>query len=232
MKKIGLAFCVVVGSFGAAGCDTSSSGAEGVLFFTPTECGRVGCNFNDSVGVGGALLVHISPRDSTVSTVGLDLESSDESIFTIQAVPDVGGEPTWEIIGQNDGVTSLTAFDTATGDDVDFIAVVVQELDALSSRNVLGDAVGPDLNDQDFDEVWTINADQRVSFSIDPIVGNTIAMGRYEYTATIDAAIDDGLVDSDSLSDGHLDFSVPVGEHAASFVDNYGHTIDLLFVAQ
>jgi hypothetical protein len=175
--------------------------------------------------------VHISPRDAEDSTVGLDLASRDQTVFTIDPVPDVGGEPTWELIGLADGVADLAAIDT-NDEEIDFLEVDIRELTALGARNLIGDAVGPNLNDPDFDEVWIINADERVSFQLDPLIGDGVpTMGRYVYTATIDESIDDGLV-TDGLSEGNIDFSVPAGQHAASFVDDFGHGIDILFDAQ
>ena len=56
-------------------------------------------------------------------------------------------------------------------------------------------------------------------------------MGRFRYTATIDQAIEDGLIEDD-LGRGYLYFRAPVGDHLASFEDDYGHAIDILIQAQ
>jgi hypothetical protein len=225
MKNIlAIAFVVAL-----AACNTSTEGANGNVLFTPDNCGRIGCNFDDSIGVGGTIEMYITGRDG-VSTAGATIESDDPAVLEIATIPDVGGRPTWELFGASAGVGRLTVYD-ANDAVLDFIEIGVQELSALGAENILGDAVGP-ADDPSYDEVWTVNADQAVSFQITPLIGEGVpTMGKYTYTATIDQGIEDGLLDED-LSEGYLYFQVPAGEYAASFEDDYGHAIDLLIVAQ
>lgn len=212
-----------------AACDVSTDGAKGNVAFTPDDCGRVVCTFDDSVAVGGLLNMSIRGNEG-VSTVGVVIESDDPNVLSAVAIPDVNGSPTWELQGLSPGVARLTVY--TQGDEVlDFLEVGVQEVSGLIAENVLGDAVGP-ADDASFDEVWTINADQAVSFQITPTIGDEQpVMGRFLYTATIDQGIEEGLIEDD-LGKGYLYFQAPAGDYQASFVDDYGHTIDILLQAQ
>ena len=227
MKQILLAVATVAALFTTA-CNTSTDGANGYVTFTPSECGRFSCDFDDSIGVGGTIEVQITGLEG-VSTAGADLVSDDPEFLSVTPIAD-RGQPTWELQALAAGVARLTVLDP---DDavLDFIEVPIQELTGLIAENVLGDAVGP-ADDASFDEVWKVNADEGVSFQITPAIGiDAPAMGKYVYTATIDAGLEDGLVDN-NLSGGYLYFNVPAGQYAASFVNDFGHAIDLLIVAE
>ena len=212
-----------------AACNVSTEGAHGNIAFTPSECGRIGCDFDDSIGVGGTIEMHIEGLDG-VSTVGTTIISEDPELLSAVAIADVGGRPTWELLALNAGVARLTVL--TQGEEVlDFIEVPIQELSGLIAQNVVGDAIGP-AEDASYDEVWTVNADQAVSFQLTPVIGlDAPTMGKYVYTATIDQGMEEGLIDQD-LSEGYLYFNVPAGEYLASFEDDFGHTFDMLIVAE
>src|SRR3972149_4908263 len=88
--------CLVslLGLLGAVGCNESTSGAQGNILYTPDQCDVVGsgCTFDDSVVVGGNLIVHITGQNG-VSTAGVDLGTDNPNVFTVTAVQDVGGQP-------------------------------------------------------------------------------------------------------------------------------------------
>lgn len=219
----------LLAALAAPGCNTSTEGANGNIVFTPMNCGRLGCDFDDSIGVGGRLEVTIEGTEG-VSTAGVTLDVDDPAVLSVTSIPDVGGRPAWELQGEGAGVAEILAID-ADGFELDFLQVGVQELSGLAMTNVLGDAVGPDT-DLDFDEVWTVNADEAVSFQVTPLIGDGVpTMGVYTYTATIDAGMEVGLLDDD-LSQGYLYFNVPEGDYVVSFEDDYGNFLDVLIVAQ
>ena len=105
MRITGLVLAATV--LAAVGCNTSQEGANGNVLFTPDQCGRLdGCDFADSIGVGGTIQVHIQGIDG-FSTAGVTLASNDEDVLYIQAIGDVGGKPTWEATGTGAGVDPL-----------------------------------------------------------------------------------------------------------------------------
>lgn len=221
-------FLLALTALAAIACDTSTDGANGNVAFTPTDCGRLGCDFDDSIGVGGTIEVQIMGLEG-ISTAGADLISEDLELLSVRKVAD-RGQPTWELQSLAAGVAILTVLDSE-GADLDFLEVPMQELTGLIGSNILGNAVGP-ADDVTFDEVWTVNADEAVSFQVTPVIGIDVpAMGKYVYTATIDAGLEEGLIEP-NLSDGYLYFEVPAGEYAASFEDDYGHFIDMLIIAE
>jgi len=214
------------------GCNRSERGANDLIRFTPDDCGRPdGCDFGDTVGVGGVIAVRINGIGGH-PTAGIDLVSEDPDIFDASPTGNIAGSPAWEIFGAAPGVARLIAVDT---DDVevDWIDVVVRSVDSLTTINTLGDAVGPDLTDPDFDEVWAVNADTSVVFWVQPVAADgTRLMGRYVYSATFDAGILDNL-DSTDVSSGRLSWSVPPGsgDYQASFDNGQDNAIDVLFEA-
>lgn len=226
-KHTSLAFALTALSLAA--CDVSTDGANGLVAFTPDDCGRIACTFDDSVGVGGKLNLNIAGTEG-VSTAGATVVSDSPELLSVVAIADVNRQPTWELQGLAAGVARLTVLDT-NDEELDFLEVPIQELSGLTAENFVGDAVGP-ADDEVYDMRFTVNADQAVSFQISPVIGDGYpAMGRYEYTATIDATIEDTLIE-DNLSEGYLYFTPTAGEHVASFENDFGQAIDLLIVAE
>ncbi len=228
MNKLGLALLATLVTATSA-CDTSTAGANDVLLFTPRDCGRIGCSFNLSIGTGGLVDVQIDPIGET-STAGITLFADPDFVLDVVPVTD-NGQPTWEMLGVSPGIARLIAIDT-DGIEVDFLEVVVQDADGLELLPVLGDAVGPDTSNPSYDQVWTINADQAVSFNLAQSIGGETMMGRFVYTATIDQEISDGLINTNDVSEGVLHFQVPVGQYQATFASTSGLTFDALFDAQ
>lgn len=224
------AYALVI-AFALAACNTSQEGAEGNILFTPDDCGRAGgCNFDDSIGVGGVINVNIAGIEG-FSTAGVTLEVDDPSVLQVTPIGDVAGRPTWELYAAGPGVARVLAID-ANDDQVDFIEVGVQELSGLTLENFVGDAIGPS-EDVDYDEVWTVNADQSVSFFVTPTIGAGVpTMGRYTYVATVDAALTSYIMEPERLEEGYLYFNAPAGSYAVSFDDDAGHYIDVLIIAE
>lgn len=210
-------------------CNATSEGEEGNVLFTPRDCGRLSCDFEDSIGVGGVVHVQIEGNDG-VSTAGVDLASDDEGVLQVRAIGDIAGAPAWELVGVSAGVAGLEAIDR-DGAVLDELEVGVQTVSGLTLQNVLGDAVGPSV--EGGVEVWQINADEAVSFQVTPTIGDGVpTMGRFAYDAgPIDEPIIQGLV-QDDISEGYLYFEVPAGEYSASFQDGEGNALDVTFVAE
>jgi hypothetical protein len=228
--------CFGLASLFALGCNTTTEGANGLIAFTPDNCSTEdlrGCDFADSLGVGGQAYVTIMGIDD-YPTAGIDLASDDESVLFVEPAPDFGGRPTWQITGQDEGVARIAALDP-DGNEVDFVEVGVQFLSGLALEDFIGDAVGPDLLDPEFDEVWTINANEQVSFYVNPLIGDGVpTMGRYQYDAILDEPIALGGTVNQDPAGGYLDFQVPAGEYAVTFENLYqdGLVLNVLFVAQ
>jgi hypothetical protein len=216
----------VVAWLGLAACNTSQEGAQGNILFTPDECGRLdGCDFADSIGVGGTIQVHIQGIDG-FSTAGVTLASDDPMVLDVQAIGDVGGRPTWEATGTGAGVGRIVAYDAADT-QVDFLEVGVQELAGLILDPFVGDAVGPTA-DGTYDEIWSVNADQPTSFQVTPVIGADVpTMGVYQYVAVIDNVMEASLEEGADLGAGYLYFSAPAGDYEVSFATAFDGSIAL-----
>jgi hypothetical protein len=198
------------------GCNTSQEGVYDNIAFTPRDCGawNTGCNFDDSVGVGGLVNVTISGIDN-FPTAGVTLGSDDVSVLDVAPTSDIGGRPAWELFGVAEGVARLEAYDA---DDVlvDFIEVGVQALTGLVFDDWHGDAIATDPGD--YDEAWIVQAGEDTSFYVIPTIGDEArTMGRYEYEAFLDAEMSSNLLMSADLGEGYLAFNVPEGDYEVSF---------------
>jgi hypothetical protein len=217
MRNIGLGLALTLL---AVGCNESKTGAYGNISFTPSDCGRVsdGCDFDDSVGVGGMIHIKIAGLEG-FSTIGVDLASDDLSVLELSPMGDIGGRPTWTAVGISPGVARVAAL--KDGVEVDFVEVGVQAVTALGLDNFVGNAVGP-TSDADFDEIWQVNGAENTSFYVLPLVGESApTMGRYTYTTTLDAGLAQGLVEGGDLEAGYLYFNVPEGQYTVSFESDY-----------
>jgi hypothetical protein len=223
---------VALAALALAACDQSSAGDEGRIDFLPHSCGRIGCDFADGVGVGGRVGVHIRRVDGE-SVIELEVRSLDPAVLAVTPIPDVAGQPTWEIAAVRAGVATIEVFD-ADGDGetvVDSLEVTVEELTGIGLVKFIGEAEGPEPDD-DVDEVWTIAAGEPTSFRVTPFVGDREpTMGRYLYEVEIDAEIRNGLIDSE-VSDGRLYFSILAGDWSASWEDEQGRTLEVLLRAR
>ena len=229
-KTLGLVGAVVF-AFGAMACDVSTEGSEGNVLFTPTDCGRIGgCDFRDSVGVGGVFTIQIQGIDG-FSTAGVTLESGDPTLLSLAPIAAVGGRPAWEAQGQAAGPATVVAYDT-TDSRVDLLDVDVRELTGLTLENFVGDAIGP-LADDTFDEAWTVNADEPVSFYATPLVlEGEPTMGRYLYSVGVDPTMEAGMLEGANLDEGYIYFNVPAGEYIVTFTDDYDHVLDVRITAE
>ena len=212
-----------------AACNTSTEGAHGNIAFTPTQCGLISCTLDDSIGVGGTIQMHIAGLEG-VSTVGATLVSDAPDLLSVVAVADLGGQPTWELQALAAGVPTVTVY-TQGQEVLDFVEIPTQALTSIIANNIIGNAVGP-ADDPSYDEVWTVNADEAVSFQMTPVIGQGVpTMGKYVYTATMDQGLEDALLDA-NLSEGYLYFNVPPGKYQATFENGWGQAINLLIDAQ
>jgi hypothetical protein len=178
--------------------------------------------------VGGIIDVQIAGNEG-VSTVGLDLFSSDDAILTVAPVADVAS-PTWRLSGVAPGAVRLQAID-GEGAVVDYIEIDVVGVAGYTLDLLGGDAVGPTTADA-YDEVWTIAADAAVSFQAIPTIeGGAKTMGRYFFNVTLDDALAEGLIQTNTTG-GYLYFKVPAGDHTAALGDLTGHGLRVLFSAR
>lgn len=203
----------------AAGCNTSTSGANDRISFTPDECGQLtsNCNLADSIGVGGQINIQIDSLDGT-PTAGLDLASRDPDILAVERGADLNGAPSWLLTALAPGVADLAALDGTH--EIDFVEVPVQAVAHLALEKVVGEAVGPTLEDG-YDEAWTINADTQTSWFVRPVASDDgVLMGRFSYeTVTVSGEPDvtDFELENSDRPAGHLSVRLPPGAYPVTF---------------
>ncbi len=209
---------VILGSLALAACNEGRTGANNVIEFTPLNCGNLllGCNFDSSLGLWAETDVQIAGIDG-FPTAGIDLASRDPAVLAVTKVADQAGRPTWSLHGAGPGVTTLSAID-ASGAEVDFTEIAVRKADRLALTRVLGDAVGPTI--ENGAEVWTVNAEQPVSFQARMIVDQSAELiGRIDYTVTVTqgSRLLDSEIGGSDRPKGYLYVSPPAGVYPFSF---------------
>jgi len=211
-----------------------SEGQEGKVTFTPLDCGRTSCSFDDPLAAGGRVALHVVGEEG-VSTIGLDVRSSDGSKMTVEGIPDVGGRPTWELSALGAGELDLEVFRPGEGEVedevIDRLTINISAVARLGLQNFIGSAVGPGAAGAGFDETWSINADSPVSFRVTPFdSGDVAAMGLFDYTVTLDTELEQGLIDRNT-SEGRLYLSSPAGTWMAEWVGG-GTTFTAQIIAE
>jgi hypothetical protein len=219
MKRLTL-LCALLGGLSAA-CNTSKTGANDRLSFTPVDCGdhgAGGCDFDDSIGVGGTVSVTLDSLDGT-ATAGLDLASADPSVLTVVPTADIGGEPAWDLTAVGPGVARLAAIDP-DATEIDFVEVSTQDVTGLTMEPLVGSPVGP-TQEGDYDEAFTVNADTAYSWVIRPLIaGDAITMGRFSYETVLNQGDPDITLYEAENSDrpnGYLYVTLPAGDYPVEF---------------
>lgn len=231
MRRLGLFF--TLGLLTAVGCNESKEGAYENVLFTPRDCGawNTGCDFDDSIGVGGLINVQIQGIDG-FPTAGVSLATDDPTVLDVTPIADIGGRPAWQLMGLDAGVARLEAYD-ANQELVDFLEIGVQAVTGLMLEDFVGDAVATDPGE--YDETWIVQADQDTSFYVVPTIGVGVrTMGRFPFDAYLDTAMTDGLLATADLTDGYLAFNVAAGDYVVSFETTSSDliTLDVLISAQ
>ena len=216
----------------AAGC--SGGDTEPVVEFAPISCGRIGCNFEQRIGVGGVIGLQIR-LEGGASVAGLEVRSRQPEILGVYPVADVAGQPAWELEAISPGIAELEAVDPAgeagEQDEVlDTFDVEVVPVDSIGLVNFIGDAEGPESADE-VDEIWTVPAGAPVSFRVTPFAGGAATMGRYTYEVDLDPAIFNNRIDS-VVDEGRLHFIPDAGEMSASWADDFGRELRVLIRAR
>ena len=195
--------------FPLVACDISSTGDNGELNFTPTECGvSLGCDFDDSIAVGGTLHVTV---DGGADTYQLD--SSDNDVVRITG--DVRSNR-WELLGVGIGRADLIAYDDS-GEAIDWLTVEVDAVDTLAFDRQWG-TVTEHAGDGEFDVIYTLKAGEEVGFDIRPMYRRTELMGHMQFVSAITPELNSALDYRADLARGELSFrTFSVGEHAVSF---------------
>ncbi len=201
-----------------AACNESRPGANNLIDFTPLECGNLllGCTFDKSLALWANTDVQIAGIDG-YPTAGLTLVSRDPSVLTVNAIPDVGGRPTWDLHAAGEGVATLAAVD-ADDNEIDFTEVAVRQAQRLSLVRVLGNAVGP--TQVGAVQEWTVTAEQPVSFQARMIVDESAELiGRIGYTTTFPegSRLLASEIGGSDREKGYLYVSPPAGVHTFSF---------------
>jgi hypothetical protein len=216
MKPATATATALVLAAGSAACNVSQDGANDILRFTPTDCGQLGCNFADSIGVGGTISVQLESLGGT-PTAGLDLVSGDPAIMDVFRREDLGGRPAWDVVALGAGVADLVAVDGGT--EVDFLEVSMQDVAALTMVPFVGDIVETSVDG--YDEAYAVQADAIVSWSVRPLIaGDALTMGRFEMEIAVDAgapSVLDHLQDNADLAAGYLSVALPAGGYPLEF---------------
>ena len=201
-------------------CNTSQTGANERIAFTPVECGQPaeGCDLRDSMGVHGTIGMTIDGLNGQ-STAGLDLASRDPQRLTVEPGPDVGGQPSWLLTAHEAGVVQVAAVDQG-GAEIDFVEVPIQDVVALTLQPYTSNIVGPS-EEQGYDEAYTVNANEPVAWNVRPLIaGDVTTMGRFRFETVTEAGLPDVTDFELGTSDrpnGYLYVDLPAGDYPVEF---------------
>jgi hypothetical protein len=218
-----------------AACNTVTTGGNGVLTFTPDECGESGCSLDDKLAVGTSALVRLeSNSDDRGKLRGdisdLTLISANPNVFEVQLVRRDSQESDWRVTAVGNGNADLVAIDPG-GYEIDFTPVQVRFADRLDLVLVSGKAVGPNVR-LGYDQVWTVNANQDVLFRAELSARGESLTGKVPFHVDIDRVLFDNLDFLNDTDAGELGFEVPAGEYPVTYQSPDGHILRALIIAQ
>ncbi|MCE9575465.1 MAG: hypothetical protein K8W52_20095 [Deltaproteobacteria bacterium] len=211
-------FAYLLAPLMAAGCNVSSTGNQGNITFTPSNCGDpTGCDLGDAIALWGTVDVQIA-RTSGGSITGLALESRDPTVASVESIASIQGLPAWRVTGADAGATGagatvdLAVIDTAAA-EVDAVPITIKAADHLGFAKFVGTATGPAAADG-YDESWTVPANQLVGFQARARLGTEDLEGRFLYDVVADPA---GLMTHEPQgadhATGYINVQPPAGDY-------------------
>ena len=199
---------------GAAACNSVETGANGLVQFTPDDCGRAWCDLDDRLALGGLTDVSLDGVDGA-SVSDLHVETSAPWIADV--VADAGTfEPRATIEGTGLGFVDLLAVDD-WGYVVDFYTIEVAAPDELAV-DVIGAAVDGPHPAEGVDDLYFVGADSRITIDVSALADGSELMGRLGYSVFLDQAMFAAVEPGDDITDGHFALRAPAGEHTVTIV--------------
>jgi len=173
--------------FVGLGCNISKTGDEGVVEFTPSNCGiySLGCSFSDDMVAGGTVDLKLS--DASITEVTSDAPD----IVAVSAAAEGG----FVLTGVAEGLARISA--QKDGSELDSISVRVITAERLTMYPVIAATAKPFM--EEAVEVWHIDADTPQSFYLGPKVEDHLkAMGRFAFDeAQLPDEVKAGFLDTD-----------------------------------
>ncbi len=203
-----------------AGCDWNQveTGRNGQIELIPDDCGKLGCDLDDGIAVGGTLDVSLRGTDGR-SADDLTLVSSAPWVVQVIGPASSGGEPRFEIVGMGGGRADLIAIDRY-GYEVDYLPV---EVAAISDLAI--DASAAELTEltvAGFDEAFATPAGAELTIDVAALALGRELTGAVSYRITLDPALSAALVTGSDVRRGHLTLRVPAGDHALDVTASSG----------
>jgi hypothetical protein len=198
-------------------CNTSTTGDQNRLQFTPINCGNplLGCDLASGLIVGGELDLEVRGLEG-ISTDGLTLSTSTTATVVVLEVLDAPVR-TFSLRGLSPGTARLEAHD-ANGDDVDSLTFNVADADRLALHKIAGEATGPTA-ETGVDEAWAVDADALVSFQAVAMKEDYWLIGRLAFLFS-EPTGNSVLTTEQSSSDrpsGYLYVQPPAGDYRFAF---------------
>ena len=186
------------------------TGRNGLVQLTPDDCGRLGCDLDDGVAVGGALTIRLSGTDGR-SAADLDLVSSAPWVIDVRSADRFGAEPEFRVLGTGAGRADLIVIDRA-GYEIDYLPIEVATINDL----------GIDATAAGMTELTVVGADRAFQAPTGAEVELDVAgrafghelIGDVQYLVELDAAIATAMHADADVARGHMRLTMPAGDHA------------------
>jgi hypothetical protein len=213
-SRLASSFLLSLTFVGLAACNSVETGAYGVVEFTPDECGRAWCDFDDRLALGATTNVEL---DGVNGQYVDDLHIETSAYFIAEVIAEdftFGPEATIE--GTGIGFVDLLAVDD-WGDVVDYLEIEVAAPDALGVAVVGSSIDGPHVA-ADVDDLYFVAPNTRVSIDVSPYADGSELTGKLGYSVFLDQDMFAAVEPGDDIASGKFDFMAPVGEHTITIV--------------
>ncbi len=212
--RLASTFLLALPFAGLVACNEVETGAYGVVEFTPEDCGRAWCDFDDRLALGATIDVSLDGVDGQYVD---DLHVETSAFFVAEVIAeDSTFGPSATIQGTGIGFVDLLAVDDF-GYVADYLEIEVAAPDALEV-DVLGSTVdGPHLA-EGVDDLYFVAPGARLSLDVSPLADGLELTGQLRYNVFLDEALYAAVEPGDDIASGRFDLVAPAGEHTVTIV--------------
>ena len=211
-------------------CDWNEveTGRNGRVNLTPDDCGRLGCDLDDGIAVGGALTIRLSGTEGR-SAEDLRLVSSAPWVIDVTSSDTWGSEPEFRMLGTGAGRADLIVIDRA-GYEIDYLPVEVATITELD-LDAQADGLAP-MTAIGFDTAFQAPTGADLELEVSGRAFGNELLGEMQYLVELDQAIAGAMRSDSDVARGHLHLTVPAGDHALRITAPGGETQRVLLRGQ
>ncbi|MEZ4398381.1 MAG: hypothetical protein R3B06_00075 [Kofleriaceae bacterium] len=194
----------------ACDVDQVETGRNGLIEFTPSACGRPGCDLSQGVAIGGAFTIQLRGTEGR-SAAELTLGSTAPAVVDVLGQLQGSATPTFQLVANGQGRADLMVLDRA-GFPIDYLSVDVEPI-----VDLVVDADAPGLarsRRAGGEQVLEAPTGGLLTLAVSGEAYGDELIGDVQFLVELDQAIAEAMHATSDVGRGKLVLDVPAGEHA------------------